>query len=188
MINNCLNNEMEHQCYICLNNNSENNYNKSDLITCDNTKCQGQAHKKCLLKFNLINKKENINCHLCKVGNYEANKEHIINIKNIDKEKQKRELTPLDSFLQGLFCLFIFKPLLFLLLACLLVISLVTILIAGAMVWGIILYLIINYENNSSSKLNYEKCLTYGLTFYLVILLILGIIILFDKKKYCGKK
>jgi len=190
MINNCINNEMEQQCYICLNENFENNYNKSDLITCDNTKCQGRAHKQCLLKYNIINKKKNINCHVCKIGNYEENKEHIINIINIDKEKRVRdpgELTFLDYIIQNLCCLLIFKPFAFLFIALLIVIALATIIIAAAMVYGIIIYLIFDHDPDSSSKLNYEKCLTYGLFVYLVIFILLGIVLLCDKEKKVWK-
>ena len=182
------NNEMEQKCYICLNVElSEDNQNDSDLITCDNTKCSGYAHKGCLLKYNLINKKENINCHICKIGDYEENKEHIININNVDKEKIVRapgEFTFLDSVIQNLFCLFIFKPFAFFFLALLIVVFFAIILIAGAMVYGIIIYLIFDYD--SSSKLNYEKCLTYGLSFYLVIFILVGLVLLCDKKKGFG--
>lgn len=181
---------MDQKCYICLNVElSEDNLNDSDLITCDNTKCSGYAHKECLLKYNLINKKENINCHVCKIGNYEENKEHIINIKNIDNQKIVRapgEFTFLDSVIQNLVCLFIFKPFLFMLLALLIVVSITIIMMAGAMVYGTIIYLIIDYD--SLSKLNYEKCLTYGLCFYLFIFIVWGLVLTVDKKKKVWKK
>lgn len=181
---------METKCYICLDENYENNHNKTDLITCDNTKCQGYAHKECLLKYNFINKKENINCHLCKIGNYKEDKEHIININNISEQKQIKDtggLSFLDNLIQNLCCLLIFKPFLFILLTLLIVIFVTAILLAGAMVWGIIIYLIFDHDPDSSSKLDYEKCLTYGLFVYLVIFIILGIVLLYDKEKKVWK-